>query len=100
MTRTFSAWLAAFLMTAAFVSASIRWFDRPIAEFFYKFGEGQRLPIETADRIFSIPGIATGLFVIWGLRAIMGRRLSKVEATIAICTIGALVTTVIKDQLK
>jgi membrane-associated phospholipid phosphatase len=100
MTRTFIAWLAAFLMTAAFVSASIRWFDRPIAEFFYNIGERQRLPIEMADRIFSLPGIATGFFVICGLRAIMGRRLSKVEATSAICTIGALVTIVIKDQLK
>jgi membrane-associated phospholipid phosphatase len=100
MTRTLKAWVAAFLATAAIVFVSVQWFDRPIALFFYSTGERHRIPIETADRIFSLPSIAAAVFVICGVCAITGRRLSRVEAIIAICTIGVLVTTVLKDQLK
>jgi membrane-associated phospholipid phosphatase len=100
MTQTFKAWLVAFFTTAAFVFVSVRWFDRPIAGILYSTGARQRIPIELADRIFSIPSLAAVLFVMCGLVAIIERRPSKIEATVAVCTIGTLVTTVIKDQLK
>jgi membrane-associated phospholipid phosphatase len=100
MTQTFKAWLVAFFTTAAFVFVSVRWFDRPIAGILYSTGARQRIPIELADRIFSIPSLAAVLFVMCGLVAIIERRPSKIEATVAVCTMGTLVTTVIKDQLK
>jgi membrane-associated phospholipid phosphatase len=39
-------------------------------------------------------------FVICGLVAIMGRRFSKFETAVVVCTISTLATIVIKDQLK
>jgi membrane-associated phospholipid phosphatase len=100
MTQTFKAWLRALVAISAFACISVRWFDRPIAELFRGISERQAVPIELANRILVIPSIAAILFVICGVAAIAGRRLSKIETTIALCTIGVLVTTVIKDQLK
>jgi membrane-associated phospholipid phosphatase len=100
MTRALVAWLLALFATVAFVLFSIQWLDRPIAVYFSKLIPRERLPIELADRIFSIPSIAAILFVLLGLRAVNERRFSKVETVIALCTIGTLIMTVIKDQLK
>jgi membrane-associated phospholipid phosphatase len=100
MKRTFDAWLLALIGTIAFVFISVRWLDRPIALFFDKMIKRDRLPIELADRIFSIPSIAAIMLVLLGLAALRRGRLSKTEAIVAICTIGTLITTVIKDQLK
>jgi hypothetical protein len=50
-----------------------------------------RKRLEFADRIFSIPSIAAAVsFVLLGLHAIRRRQFSKVEAVIAMCTIGSL----------
>jgi membrane-associated phospholipid phosphatase len=98
MYRTFNAWLLAIVATVAFVLISVRWLDKPIAIFFSQVMGRERL--EFADRIFSIPSIAAVSFVLLGLHAIRRRQFSKVEAVIAMCTIGTLITTVVKDQLK
>jgi membrane-associated phospholipid phosphatase len=100
MTQTLKTWLAGLLIVAALVSVSIRWLDKPIAEFFSKTAEQQRTPLELVERFFSIPSLAAGSFLICGLIAIAGRRPSRIEATIAISIVTVLVTTVIKDQLK
>jgi membrane-associated phospholipid phosphatase len=100
MKHTLRTWLISLAATVAFVMVSVRWFDRPIALFLYRTVKGHHAPAALAARIFSIPLLATVVFVACGLAVIIGRRLSKVEATIAICTVGALASTVIKDQLK
>jgi membrane-associated phospholipid phosphatase len=100
MTRTFKIWLAGFVMTATVVLVSVQWIDRPIALWIFDVFGGRRIPTQTADRIFSIPFVTTIVFVICGIIAITGRRFSKLEATIAMCAISTLATTVIKDQLK
>ena len=100
MTRTFKAWFVGLVVTAAVVSVSIHWLDRPIALWVYGvFGE-KRIPTEVPDRIFSIPLLSAIVFGICGLVAIMGRRFSKLESAVAMCSISALATTIIKDQLK
>jgi membrane-associated phospholipid phosphatase len=100
MTRTFKIWLAGFVMTATVVLVSVQWIDRPIALWIFDAFGGRRIPTQTADRIFSIPFVTTIVFVIFGIIAITGRRFSKLEATIAMCAISTLASTVIKDQLK
>src|ERR1700691_6100238 len=98
MYRTFNAWLLATVVTVVFVLVSVRWLDKPIAIFFS--GVMRRESLEFADQIFSIPSIAAMSFVLLGLHAITRGQFSKAEAVIAICTIGTLITTVVKDQLK
>ena len=100
MTRTFKIWLVGFVVTATVVWVSVQWIDRPIALWIFDVFGGRRIPTQTADRIFSIPLITTIVFVICEIIAIMGRRVSKLEAAIAMCAISTLATTVIKDQLK
>jgi membrane-associated phospholipid phosphatase len=100
MTRTFRAWLMGLAVTAALVTVSIQLIDKPIALYFLRTSKGYQIPAELAGRIFSIPLLAALVFIACGLAVIIGRRFSKLEATIAICTIGALATIVIKDQLK
>jgi membrane-associated phospholipid phosphatase len=100
MTRTFKIWLVGFLVTATVVLVSVQWIDRPIALWIFDVFGGRRIPTQTADRIFSIPFVTTIVFVICGIIAITGRRFSKLEATIAMCAISTLASTVIKDQLK
>jgi membrane-associated phospholipid phosphatase len=100
MTRAFKSWLIGLIVTSIFVTVSVQWFDRPVAQFFYDFGQRQRAPVEIADRAFSIPGLAAVAFAMCGLAALMGRRQSKTELAIALCSISVLATTVIKNQLK
>jgi membrane-associated phospholipid phosphatase len=100
MTRTFKIWLAGLAVTVAVVLVSVQWIDRPIALWIFDVFGGRRIPTQTADRIFSIPLVTTIVFVIFGIIAVMGRHFSKLEATIAMCAISTLATTVIKDQLK
>jgi membrane-associated phospholipid phosphatase len=103
MTHISKVWFAGLVLTAAFVVVSVHWCDRPIARLIYNIFGGWRLPSElvlSADRIFSIPLITMTVFVICGLLAIMGRRFSKIEATVAMCAISTLASLVIRDQLK
>jgi membrane-associated phospholipid phosphatase len=100
MTRTFKIWLVGLVGTVAVVLVSVQWIDRPIALWIFDVFGGRRIPTQTADRIFSIPFVTTIVFVICGIIAITGRRFSKLEATIAMCAISTLASTVIKDQLK
>jgi membrane-associated phospholipid phosphatase len=100
MTRTFEAWLAGLVATTAFVTVSFQWFDRPLALWIYDLFGGRRVPISMADRIASLPTATAIVFVVCGLAAIMGRRLSEKETTVSLCAISTLAAIVIKDQLK
>jgi membrane-associated phospholipid phosphatase len=101
MARAFKRWLASLCLTALVVWMSIRWLDRPIALWVNNvFGE-RRIPHELADSAFSSTSLAPAIiFVFCGLAAVMGRRFSKLEITISLCSISTLVVIVLKDQLK
>jgi len=100
MTRLFKVWFIGLILTSAFVVLSFHWFDRPIALWIYEiFGE-HPTPTQVVDRIFSIPRMTAIVFAMYGLIAIMGRRFSKLETAVAVCTMSTLATLVIKDQLK
>jgi membrane-associated phospholipid phosphatase len=86
--------------TAAFVTVSCEWFDRPIALLIYDIFGGRRLSTELPDRILKIPLATAIVFVICGSVAIMGRRFLKRETAVAMCAVSTLATIIIKDQLK
>ena len=100
MTRTFKIWLVGLVGTAVVILVCVQWIDRPIALWIFDVFGGRRIPTHLADRILQIPLVTAIVFVIYGIIAITGRRFSKLEATIAMCAISTLATTVIKDQLK
>jgi membrane-associated phospholipid phosphatase len=104
MTQTFKTWLAGLIATAAFVTISFQWFDRPIALLIYEISGGRRsLPLlstEVAVQISKIPLATAIVFVICGLVAIMGSRFSKQGAAVAMSAVSSLATIIIKDQLK
>jgi membrane-associated phospholipid phosphatase len=102
MTRAFKSWFVGLVLTVAFVSLSVQWFDRPIALWVHDiFGTWRSsLPIQSATRILSTQLGAAVLFVILGLLAIMGRRFSKLETAIAVSVISSLATLVVNAQLK
>ena len=79
MTRTFKAWLVGLLAIALFTPISVLWLDRPIALFVHNmFGSRQIVVDLGRSHILSISLISACIFLICGLSAIMGRRLSKV----------------------
>ena len=100
MTRTSKTWLVGLVATAAFVTVSFQWLDRPIALLIYDIFGGRRIPTELPDRILKIPLATAIVFVICGLVAIMGRCFLKRETAVAMCTISTLAAIIIKDQLK
>jgi membrane-associated phospholipid phosphatase len=100
MTQTFKTWLAGLVATAAFVTISFRWFDRPIALVIYEVLGGWRVSTDVAVRISKIPLATAIVFVICGLVAIMRRRFSKRGTAVAMSAISSLATIIIKDQLK
>jgi membrane-associated phospholipid phosphatase len=101
MTRTFKTWFVALLLTAAFVWLSVLWLDRPIALWVREIFGAKHVPVEATEApVLSLSLGSACLFVLCGLAAIMRRRLSKVETTIALCTVSAVAATVVKDQLK
>jgi membrane-associated phospholipid phosphatase len=101
MTRAWKAWLISFAATAAIAWLSIIWLDRPIALWVRDvFGE-RHVPLDVIEsHLLSVPLLSACMFILCGLAAIAGRRPSKLEAAIALCTISSLAAIVIKDQLK
>jgi membrane-associated phospholipid phosphatase len=101
MTRTLVTWFASLLTVALVAAISVQWLDRPIALWVHDiFGSPRRAGELAASPIFSIPLILAVTFAILGLLAIMGRRLSKLEATVLMCNISMLAADAIKNQLK
>lgn len=101
MTRAFKSWFAGLVLTAATVSVSFQWFDRPIALWVYDiFGRWHVSARVTDSRIFSVSNITALVFAVCGLIAIMGRRFSKLETVVAMGAISTLAAIIIKDQLK
>jgi membrane-associated phospholipid phosphatase len=95
-------WFASLLGTVAAVSASFVWFDRPIALFVHDhFRYSHR---KVVDELSHYPNplilLAVILSVIFGLRVILGRPLSRNQANAFICSLSVISTEVIKNALK
>jgi membrane-associated phospholipid phosphatase len=101
MTRTFVTWLTSLLTVALIGLISVQWLDRPIALWVHDiFGSPRKAGQFASSAIFSIPLILAVTFAMLGLGAIMGRRFSKLEATVLLCNISMLAADAIKNQLK
>src|SRR5258708_3373586 len=90
VTRSFKVWFGGLLVTVWLASISVIWLDKPVAILINdKFGP-RHLP-DTVVRSpgLSIPLASALLFVIFGLSAIIGRRLSKLETSVLLCSISA-----------
>ena len=101
MMRAFVAWLAGLLTVTLIAAISVQWIDRPLALWVHDvFGSPHHAVVLADFPVFSIPLVSASLFVILGLWAIMGRRLSKLETAVFLCDISVLAADAIKDQLK
>jgi membrane-associated phospholipid phosphatase len=101
VTRTLETWLLSLLLTAAVVWISFQWLDRPIALWVRDIFGAKHVPVAAIESpVLSISFVPACVFVLCGLVAIMRRRVSKLELTIALCTISALAAITLKDQLK
>jgi membrane-associated phospholipid phosphatase len=100
MTKTFKIWLAGLVSTATFVTVSFQCFDKPVALLVYNMFGGWRVSVELAARISKIPLVTAFVFVICGLVALLGHRLSRRGVAVAMSAVSLLATIIIKDQLK
>jgi membrane-associated phospholipid phosphatase len=88
-------------MVCAFATVSVLWLDRPIAIFVHDIFGGRHVSTDVVDSpAISVPLIASFVFVVLGLLAIFGRRFSRVETVVLLCTISVLANDTIKNQLK
>jgi membrane-associated phospholipid phosphatase len=100
MTKTFKIWLAGLVSTGTFVTVSFQCFDKPVALLVYNIFGGWRVSAELAARISKIPLATAFVFVICGLVALLGHRLSRRGVAVAMSAVSLLATVIIKDQLK
>jgi membrane-associated phospholipid phosphatase len=100
MTRVFKLWLGSLLLVAVFALISVTWFDKPIATWPHDhFSSPKFGGIESSPGL-SIPSTLAVVFVLYGFAAILGRRFSKPETAVLLCTVSLLATEVIKSELK
>ena len=95
-------WLLALILVTLTIVISYYWLDRPIAVFVHKlFPRDSRTLIEPVT-YFPNPliSVATITFLGLGIRGLAGRRLSKMQAAILICSVSVVVAETIKSQLK
>jgi membrane-associated phospholipid phosphatase len=101
MTRSFRAWLGGLLVTALLGSISVRWIDKPIATIIHDtFGSRYFPDVVVHSSGLSIPLASALIFVVFGLSALIGRKLSKLEMSVLLCDISVLGAVAIKNELK
>jgi membrane-associated phospholipid phosphatase len=101
VTRTFGTWLVGLLLTAVIVWISFQWFDQSIALWVRDTFGAKHVPVAaTESPALSISVLPVCVFILSGLLAIAGRRFSKLETAVALCTMSAMAAIVVKDQLK
>jgi membrane-associated phospholipid phosphatase len=98
--RTARTWSVAFVLTIAGVVVSYFWLDRPIAQFAHDQTQQFRL-FELLTRIpeFMIPVVLV-FIVALGLRALLGRSLTRIETVLTLAGASLSIVEIIKDQLK
>jgi membrane-associated phospholipid phosphatase len=97
----FKYWVMTLAIVTVLASISVTWFDKPIALLISHFFGVRIVSSQLASTPFlSIPLIASMVFVVMGLLAILGRRFSYVEKAILLCDVSVIVTELVKNQLK
>src|SRR5438132_8736086 len=93
-------WLLSLAATAVFVLVSYQWIDRPIA--FYMHEHVRHYPM--FGKMTQLPELFApfaGLLLLWlGVRALMKRPLSSLQALVLLCTLSLIAAAAIKDHLK
>jgi membrane-associated phospholipid phosphatase len=93
-------WAIALALTALAVAVSYQWLDRPIAYFAHAHFHNEPL----FARLTRIPEffapLAVLAFIVLGLRALMEKPLTRLEAVTLLCALSLVVASAIKDPLK
>ncbi len=93
-------WAIALALTALAVAISYQWLDRPIAYFAHAHFHNE--PLFT--RLTLIPEffapLAVLAFLVLGLRALVEKPLTRLEAVTLLCALSLVVASAIKNQLK
>src|SRR5437870_13128366 len=93
-------WAIALALTAVAVAISYQWLDRPIAYIAHAHFHNQ--PLFT--RLTLIPEFCAPLaalaFHVFGLRALVEKPLTRIEAVIRLCALSLVVASPIKHQMK
>ena len=93
-------WAIALALTALAVAVSYQWLDRPIAYFAHAHFHNEPL----FARLTRIPEFFAPLtvlaFIVLGLRALMEKPLTRLEAVALLCALSLVVASAIKNQLK
>jgi membrane-associated phospholipid phosphatase len=95
-------WFACLIATTVMIVISFQWFDRPIAFFVHDYL--RRPHHEVFDQVAQIPSpfipLAIIVFLVLGLRAMIGRALSYFQAAAFLCSLSVIIADTTKDQLK
>jgi membrane-associated phospholipid phosphatase len=93
-------WAIALALTTLAVAVSYQWLDRPIAYFAHAHFHNE----PSFSRLTRIPEffapLAVLAFIVLGLRALMEKPLTRLEAVTLLCALSLVVASAIKDQLK
>src|SRR5260370_2073982 len=93
-------WAIALVLTAVAVAVSYQWPDRPIAYFVHAHFHNEPL----SARLTLIPEffapLAGLVFIGLGLRALVEKPLTRLEAVTLLCALSLVVASAIKNQLK
>jgi membrane-associated phospholipid phosphatase len=93
-------WSIALMLTALAVAISYQWLDRPIAYFVHAHFHNEPL----FARLTLIPEffapLAVLAFLVLGLRALVEKPLTRLEAVTLLCALSLVVASAIKNQLK
>jgi len=93
-------WAIVLALTALAVAVSYQWLDRPIAYFVHAHFHNEPL----FARLTRIPEffapLAVLAFIVLGLRALMEKPLTRLEAVALLCALSLVVASAIKNQLK
>jgi len=93
-------WAVSFVAMAVVVVVSYQWLDRPIALFAHSELHGIRVfPLLTYIPEW-MSTLSVLVFLVMGVRALIGRPLSRLEAVILLAGVSLAVAVAIKDQLK
>ena len=93
-------WAIAFVFTALAVAISYEWLDRPIAYFTHAhFHNEPWLAWLTLIPEFFAP-LAVLAFIVLGLRALLEKPLTRLEAVTLLCAVSLVIASAIKNQLK
>ena len=96
-------WLLALLTTACLVVVCWAWIDRPVAIWLhahrlFEFGRSTFRPLtHIPDPLIPLGAIA---FIVLGVLAIAGRKLSKFSSLIVVCCFSVVTSETIKNGLK